>query len=156
MNASVRRTPLLKRRKIREHQIVDGVHERCGRRGFGSCPHPAKCNPSQNCCVEAEASPASVRESEAYGDNENRRGNGGELRNAAASQKLENQPKEQAAKKHFLQHGARRAGQEDPMRGRNSTQGFVKRSGDRPDASAERKAGKNAVEPEPLTRGHPA
>jgi hypothetical protein len=66
---------MLKRRKIREHQIVDGVHEGCGRRGFGLCPHPAKCNPSENCCVEAEASPASVRESEAYGDDENRRAN---------------------------------------------------------------------------------
>ena len=97
-----------------------------------------------------------MRESEAYGDDENRRANGGELRNAAASQKLEDQPEEQAAKKHFLQHGARRAGQEDPMWGRNSTQGFVKRSGDRPDASTGRKAGKNAIEPEPLTRGHPA
>src|SRR4029077_3708028 len=51
----------LKRRKIREHKIVDGVHEGCARRGFGLCPHPAKCNPSENCCVEAEASPASVR-----------------------------------------------------------------------------------------------
>jgi hypothetical protein len=79
----------LKRRNIREHQIVDGVHEGCGRRGFGLCPHPAKRNPSENCCVEAEPSPASVRESEAYRDDENRRANGGELRNAAASQKLE-------------------------------------------------------------------
>ena len=48
------------------------------------------------------------------------------------------------------------AGQENSMRRRNTTQGFVKRSGDRPDASAGRKAGKNAIEPEPLTRGHPA
>src|ERR1700676_4522134 len=155
-NASVAEDARLKRGKIREHKIVDGVHKGCGRRGFGLCPHPAKCNPSENCCVEAEASPASVRESEPYGDDENRRANGSELRNTAASQKLEDQPEEQAAKKHFLQHGARRAGQEDPMRGRNSTQRFVKRSGDRPDASAGPKAGKNAIEPEPLTRGHPA
>ena len=59
-------------------------------------------DPSENCCVEAEASPASVGESEAYGDDENRRANGGELRNAAAAQKLEDQPEEQASKKHFL------------------------------------------------------
>jgi len=131
-------------------------HEGRGRRGFGLCPHPPKCNPSENCCVEAEASPASVRESEAYGDDENRRANGGELRSAAAAQKLEDQPEEQASKKHFLQHWSRCAGQEDSMRGRNTTQGFVKRSGDRPDASAGRNAGKNAIEPEPLTRGHPA
>src|SRR5271163_1197201 len=111
---------------------------------------------SAGCCVEAEASPASVRESESYGDDENRRANGGELRNAAAAQKLQDQPEEQASKENFLQHWSGCAGQEDPMRGRNTTQGFVKRSGDRPDASAGRKAGKNAIEPEPLTRGHPA
>ena len=146
----------LKRRNIREHQIVDGVHEGCGRRGFGLCPHPAKCNPSENCCVEAEASPATVRKSEAYGDDENRRGNRGEPRNAAAAQEFEDQQEEQASKKHFLQHWSRYASQEDSMRGRNTTQGFVKRSGDRPDASAGRKAGKSAIEPEPLTRGHPA
>ena len=146
----------LKRRNIREHQIVDGVHEGCGRRGFGLCPHPAKCNPSENCCVEAEASPASVRESEAYGDDENRRANGGELWNAAASQKLEDQPKEDTSKEHFLDHWSGCAGQEDPMRGRNATEGLVKQSGDRPHATAGSKAGKNAIKPEPLTRGHPA
>src|ERR1700736_2015303 len=60
-NARVSEHATLKRRKIREHQIVNGVHEGCGRRGFGLCPHPAKCNPSENCCVEAEASPARRR-----------------------------------------------------------------------------------------------
>ena len=86
---SVSEEATLKRRQVREGQIVDCVHEGCGRRGFGLCPHPAKCNPGEDCCVEAEPSPASVRESEAYRDDENRRTNGGELRNAAASQKLE-------------------------------------------------------------------
>src|ERR1700676_3839149 len=140
-NASVSEDATLKRRKIREHQIVDAVHEGCGRRGFGLCPHPAKCNPSKDCCAEAEPSPARVRESEAYGDDENRRANGGELRNAAASQKLEDQPKEDTSKKHFLQHWSGCAGQEDSMRGRNSTQGLVKESGDQPHAGAGSKAG---------------
>ena len=50
----------LKRRNIREHQVVDGVHERGGRRGFGLGAHPSKRDTGQNCCIEAEASPASV------------------------------------------------------------------------------------------------
>ena len=146
----------LKRRNIRKHQIIDGVHEGRSRRGFGLCPHPAKCNPSEDCCVQAESGPPNVGESETHRDDEDSRVEGGDLRHPAATQKLEDQPEEQASKQHFLQHGAGRNGQEDPMRGRNPTQGLLKESSDRPHASARSNAGENAIEPEPLTRGHPA
>jgi hypothetical protein len=96
-----------------------------------------------------------VRESETHRDDEDGCAERRDLRHPAAAQKLEDQPEEQASKKHFLQHWAGHDGQEDPMWGRNTTQGLVKESGDRPHGSAGSDAGKNAIKPEPLTRGHP-
>ena len=73
-------------------------------------------------------------------------------RQAHAPQKLEYQPEEEAAKKHLLDHWSGRTGQEDPLRGRDPSQGLMEDPGKPPDATGGGKTGDEAVKPESLTR----
>ena len=63
------------------------------------------------------------------------------LRHASAFQKLEDQPEEETAEKHLLNHWTRETGQQEPLRGRNTSQGLMEGPGYPPDASGSRTAG---------------
>jgi len=70
----------------------------------------------------------------------------------SSPQKLEDQPEEEASEEHLLDHWSGRTGQEDPLRGRDPSQGLVEDPGKPPDAPGSGKTGDKAVKPESLTR----
>ena len=96
--------------------------------------------------------PVIVREREGNRREKHSRAGRCRLRHTPAPQKLEDQPEEEAAEEHLLDHWSGRTGQEDPLRGRDPTQGLMEDPGKPPDATGGGKTGDEAVKPESLTR----
>ena len=97
---------MLESGNAREHEVVNGVHDR--RRGCGSglYAHQPERYAGENGCEESNPNSVSVSESETNGSEEDRSDAGGRFGNTTAAEKLEDHREEQTSKEHLFQYWA--------------------------------------------------